>query len=70
MFAVKKAYHKLSLKWHPDLCSEEEEEEATCKFETLGRIYAILSDEEKREVYDDSGIYLYSVNVLDKKCRV
>lgn len=52
---IKKAYHKLSLKVHPDRASEEKKELATEKFQTLGQVYFILSDEEKRKVYDETG---------------
>lgn len=55
-FPVKKAYHKLSLKVHPDRVSEEEKLEATEKFKVLGGIHAILSDTNKRAVYDESGL--------------
>ncbi|XP_055996902.1 dnaJ homolog subfamily C member 9-like [Ostrea edulis] len=52
---VKKGYHKVSLKVHPDRVSPEEKEEATKKFQALGRVYSTLSDENKRGVYDDTG---------------
>ncbi|CAF4767074.1 unnamed protein product [Pieris macdunnoughi] len=49
---VKKAYHKLSLKVHPDRVKDDEKIEATEKFKVLGAVHAILSDKEKRELYD------------------
>lgn len=52
---VKKGYHKVSLKVHPDRVGPEEKEEATVKFQTLGKVYCILSDKEKRAVYDETG---------------
>lgn len=52
---VKKGYHKVSLRVHPDRVSPEEKEEATKKFQALGRVYSILSDENKRGVYDETG---------------
>ncbi|XP_061183153.1 dnaJ homolog subfamily C member 9-like [Saccostrea echinata] len=52
---VKKGYHKVSLKVHPDRVHTEKKEEATKKFQTLGRIYSILSDKDKRAVYDETG---------------
>ncbi|CAK1546159.1 unnamed protein product [Leptosia nina] len=51
---VKKAYHKLSLKVHPDRVNEEEKLEATEKFKVLGAVHAILSDKEKRELYSST----------------
>ncbi|XP_033109436.1 dnaJ homolog subfamily C member 9-like [Anneissia japonica] len=51
---IKKAYHKCSLKVHPDRVCEDKES-ATKKFQTLGKIYAVLSDKGKRALYDESG---------------
>lgn len=51
---VKKAYHKLSLKVHPDRVKEDEKLEATEKFKVLGSIHAILSDKDKRAIYDET----------------
>ncbi|NP_001157386.1 DnaJ (Hsp40) homolog 10 [Bombyx mori] len=51
---VKKAYHKLSLKVHPDRVSEDQKLEATEKFKVLGSIHEILSDKNKRAVYDET----------------
>ena len=52
---MKKAYHKLSLKVHPDRVPESEKEEATEKFKVLGKIHSILSCKEKRSIYDETG---------------
>ncbi len=53
---MKRAYHRLSLKVHPDRVQDEKEKaEATKKFQALGKAYSILSDKEKRVVYDDTG---------------
>lgn len=54
-FSVRKAYHKLSLLVHPDRVEEKEKIEATEKFKVLGKIHSILSDKEKRAIYDESG---------------
>ncbi|KAL0882493.1 hypothetical protein ABMA27_000960 [Loxostege sticticalis] len=51
---VKKAYHKLSLKVHPDRVDESEKLEATEKFKVLGSIHTILSDKNKRALYDET----------------
>lgn len=53
---LKKAYYKLSLKVHPDRVEESEKEDATEKFKVLSKIYAILSDKDKRALYDEQGI--------------
>lgn len=42
---------------HPDRVEEDIKEEATEKFKVLGRIHSILSDSEKRKIYDESGEY-------------
>lgn len=52
LITVKKAYHKLSLKVHPDRVNDDEKLIATEKFKVLGGVHAILSDKNKREVYD------------------
>ncbi|XP_011312129.1 dnaJ homolog subfamily C member 9 [Fopius arisanus] len=54
---VKKAYHKLSLLVHPDRVDETTKEEATEKFKVLGFIHSILSDNDKRKIYDETGQY-------------
>ncbi|MFB6355554.1 MAG: DnaJ domain-containing protein [bacterium] len=46
---IKKAYKKLAKKYHPDRSDEENAED---KFKEIGEAYAVLSDPEKREKYD------------------
>jgi DnaJ-class molecular chaperone len=52
--AIKKAYHKLSLKWHPDR-NPDNVAEATEVFKKIGEAYDVLSDDRKREIYDLHG---------------
>lgn len=52
---MKKAYRQLALRYHPDRTDIDQKEEAKTKFQIIGKIYAILSDDEKRKVYDDTG---------------
>lgn len=52
---IKRGYYKQSLKVHPDRVGEDEKESATEKFQILGKVYNILSDKDKRAVYDESG---------------
>nr|XP_042913740.1 dnaJ homolog subfamily B member 2-like [Parasteatoda tepidariorum] len=51
---VKQAYKKLALKWHPDK-NLDENEEAERKFKEINEAYEVLSDEEKRKIYDKYG---------------
>mmetsp|Transcript_8328 Transcript_8328/g.17271 ORF Transcript_8328/g.17271 Transcript_8328/m.17271 type:complete len:351 (+) Transcript_8328:59-1111(+) len=50
---IKKAYKKLAVKWHPD--KNPGDEQATTNFQKISEAYAILSDKEKRKVYDRYG---------------
>jgi len=52
---VKKAYHKASLKYHPDRVSEGERDTSTRQFQALGALYSVLSDTSRRALYDESG---------------
>ena len=50
---IKKAYRKLSLKWHPDKNNNSDESKA--KFQEIGEAYGVLSDPEKKQIYDKYG---------------
>jgi molecular chaperone DnaJ len=49
---IKKAYRKLAMQYHPD---RNKEAGATAKFKEINEAYEILSDEEKRSLYDRYG---------------
>ena len=51
--ALKSAYRKLAMKYHPDQNPGDAEAEA--KFKEVGEAYAILSDPEKKAAYDRFG---------------
>ena len=49
---IKRAYRKLAMKYHPDVASEPG---STEKFKQIGEAYEVLSDPQKRSVYDRGG---------------
>ncbi|EKX33507.1 hypothetical protein GUITHDRAFT_56395, partial [Guillardia theta CCMP2712] len=51
---VKKAYHKMALKWHPDR-HPSNKELADKKFKEIQEAYDVLSDPAKRDAYDAYG---------------
>ncbi len=52
---IKKAYRKLAKKYHPDLNPGDKAKEAEEKFKEASEAYEILSDEEKKQRYDQFG---------------
>ncbi|XP_059639937.1 uncharacterized protein LOC132282322 [Cornus florida] len=57
---LRSAYKKLAMRWHPDRCSasgnSKYEEEAKKKFQAIQEAYSVLSDANKRFMYD-VGVY-------------
>jgi thiol-disulfide isomerase/thioredoxin len=52
--AIKKAFKKLSLKYHPDK-NPDNKEESEKMFMKIANAYEVLSDSEKRKIYDKHG---------------
>ena len=61
---IKKAYRRLSMKWHPDKNKSHEAEET---FKDISKAYSVLSDPIKKADYDrkKDGIDLSSINLPD-----
>jgi molecular chaperone DnaJ len=51
---IKAAYRKCALKWHPDR-HPEDKAEAEAKFRESTEAYSVLSDSQKRQIYDTYG---------------
>lgn len=53
--AIKKAYKKQAVKWHPDKHQGASKAEAEERFKEISRAYSVLSNPEKRAAYDRYG---------------
>ena len=51
---LKRAYRKLAKKYHPD-ANPDNKEEAEAKFKEVNEAYEVLSDKQKRQMYDQFG---------------
>ncbi|CAN7945626.1 unnamed protein product [Ixodes pacificus] len=65
--AIKKAYRRLSLLMHPDRVNAVLKQAATQKFQVLSKVYVVLSDSEKRAVYDETGCVDDDEDLSDNK---
>jgi len=51
---IKKSYRRLALKWHPDK-NPQNKDDAETKFKEIAEAYEVLSDKNKKDVYDQYG---------------
>ncbi|CAL5321415.1 unnamed protein product [Camellia sinensis] len=51
---LKKSYRKLAMKWHPDK-NPNHKKQAEAKFKQISEAYDVLSDPQKRAIYDQYG---------------
>lgn len=51
--SIRKAYHRMALRLHPD--KNPGDETAKDRFQALQRVFGILGDSEKRRFYDETG---------------
>ena len=52
---IKKAFKSMARKYHPDMHPEAEKAKWTEKFKDLNEAYTVLSDKQKRTIYDQVG---------------
>ncbi len=52
---IKKAYREMALRHHPDRVPVEKKKEAEERFKEISEAYAVLSDPQKRALYDQYG---------------
>lgn len=52
---IRKAYRESALRFHPDRVPHEQKKEAEEKFKEISEAYAVLSDANKRALYDQYG---------------
>ncbi len=52
---IKQAYRGLALQYHPDRVPEDKKKEAEERFKEISEAYAVLSDSQKRSLYDQFG---------------
>lgn len=54
---IRNSYHRLAKKYHPDVNKDPDAEE---KFKEISEAYAVLSDDNKRSLYDSYGFSAFA----------
>ena len=54
LYLITFSYRKLAMKWHPDK-NPDRLEEASKKFQEIGEAFDVLSDPEKKAIYEQYG---------------
>ena len=60
---IKQSYHNLAKKWHPDY---NKDEQSTDVFQKISQAYEVLSNEQKRTIYDILSILFSKISSLTK----
>ena len=67
---IAESYRKLSLKFHPKICSPENAAQSEYCFQKLCEAYEVLSDPIKKEIYDIYGHEGLKNGIIDKKGNI
>ena len=67
---IAESYRKLSLKFHPKVCSPENSAQSEYCFQKLCEAYEVLSDPIKKEIYDIYGHEGLKNGIIDKKGNI
>lgn len=64
ILSVKRKYYNLALVYHPDRVAQDKREEASNKFNIVHNAYSILSDAEKKKLYDNGSDILFTKTTI------
>ena len=67
---IAESYRRLSLKYHPKVCSPENSAQSEYYFQKLCEAYEVLSDPMKKEIYDIYGHEGLKNGIIDKKGKI
>ena len=67
---IAESYRRLSLKYHPKVCSPENSAKSEYHFQQLCEAYEVLSDPIKKEIYDIYGHEGLKNGIIDKKGKI